>query len=164
MLKLPIRYLPKNLTKKDKTKYKNELIKSRRLYKLGKYHKRTKVKSFKTKKSTHIKNAEKMYKIKNMTINNGLVKKTGCSKQTLKKIVNKGMGAYYSSGSRPNQSAESWGLARLASAITGAKASVVDNSILRSGCKKTSKALQLSNKAVSKKYGKTLRRTPKIKV
>lgn len=164
MLKLPIRYLPKRLTKKDKIKYKNELIKSRKMYRLGKYHKRKTVKSFTNKKSSHIENAEKMYGIKNMTINNNLVKKTGCSKQTLKKIVSKGMGAYYSSGSRPNQTAESWGLARLASSITGAKASVVDNSILKSGCKKNSKALILSNKAVSKKYGKTLRRTPKIKV
>ena len=35
-----------------------------------------------------------------------LSKKTGCSIKTLKKIVKKGMGAYYSSGSRPNQTRE----------------------------------------------------------
>ena len=61
----------------------------------------------------------------------------------LEKIVNNGRGAYYSSGSRPNQTAESWGLARLASAITGANACKVDYDILLMGCKPTSKPLQL---------------------
>ena len=68
---------------------------------------------------------------------------------------------HFSSGSRPNQTAESWGLARLASSITGAKASVIDNHILEEGCKKNSKALKLSRKAIIK-YGKTLRKSPKI--
>ena len=54
-------------------------------------------------------------------------KKTGCSIEALKKIVNKGEGAYYSSGSRPNQTSHSWGYARLASAITGGKAAAVDS-------------------------------------
>ena len=40
--------------------------------------------------------------------------------------MKKGQGAYYSSGSRPNQSAHSWGYARLASAITGGKSAAVD--------------------------------------
>ena len=74
-------------------------------------------------------------------------------KLPLEQIVNKGRGAYYSSGSRPNQTAESWGLARLASAVTGGNASIVDYHILKSGCKKTSKALKLANKTC-KKQGK----------
>ena len=45
-------------------------------------------------------------------------------------IVKKGQGAYYSSGSRPNQTGHSWGRARLASSITGGKASAVDYKIL----------------------------------
>ena len=48
------------------------------------------------------------------------------------------MGAYHSSGSRPNQSKESWGYARLASAITGGPASKVDARslahLLEEGC------------------------------
>ena len=36
------------------------------------------------------------------------------------------LGINISSGSRPNQNAQSWGLARLASAITAGKAAAVD--------------------------------------
>jgi len=63
------------------------------------------------------------------------------------------MGAYYSSGSRPNQTAKSWGLARLASSVTGGKSSLIDYNILLNGCKKNSKALKLATK--NKKYWKT---------
>jgi len=55
-------------------------------------------------------------------INRTLVQKRVSPKPVLQKIVNKGMGAYYSSGSRPNQTPASWGIARLASAITGGPA------------------------------------------
>jgi hypothetical protein len=65
----------------------------------------------------------------------------------IEEIVNKGAGAYYASGSRPNQTPLSWGYARLASSITGNKASIVDNHILRDECKPDSLALKLSNKA-----------------
>ena len=46
--------------------------------------------------------------------------------KALKHITKKGRGAYYSSGSRPNQTAQSWARARLASALTGGNASAVD--------------------------------------
>ena len=59
-----------------------------------------------------------------------LEKATGCSIDALKKIVNKSEGAYFSSGSRPNQTAQSWGYARLASAITGGKSAAVDYKII----------------------------------
>jgi hypothetical protein len=59
--------------------------------------------------------------------------------------VKKGEGAYYSSGSRPNQTPQSWAYARLASAITGGKASLVDYSILEKGCDPRKKALKLAN-------------------
>tara|TARA_R100000231_G_scaffold112533_1_gene83426 strand:+ start:179 stop:601 length:423 start_codon:yes stop_codon:yes gene_type:complete len=45
------------------------------------------------------------------------------------KIINKGRGAYFSSGSRPNQTPESWGLARLASVILGGPSRRIDKSI-----------------------------------
>ena len=47
----------------------------------------------------------------------------------LDKILSKGRGAYYSSGSRPNQTADSWARARLASVIMGGKARQVDKEI-----------------------------------
>lgn len=58
------------------------LLKSRKMYKEGKYYTRIPVKSFKSTPSKHISEA-------------------------LEKIVKKGEGAYYSSGSRPNQTAQS---------------------------------------------------------
>ena len=39
------------------------------------------------------------------------------------------MGAYYSSGSRPNQTAESWGLARMYSYILGGPTRKIDHHI-----------------------------------
>jgi len=44
-------------------------------------------------------------------------------------IIKKGKGAFFSSGSRPNQTPFSWGLARLASVIMGGKARKVDQAI-----------------------------------
>jgi hypothetical protein len=162
-MKITKRYLPKNLTKKDRKKQSAMLKKSRRLYKKGIYYSRKPVKSYKSKKSSHILDAERIYKIKNMNINPELVKKTGCSQEALEKIVEKGEGAYYSSGSRPNQSAQSWGLARLASSITSGKAAAVDYTILEKGCKPNSKALKLAKQSKKKNgYGK--RRVPKTEL
>jgi CRISPR/Cas system CSM-associated protein Csm4 (group 5 of RAMP superfamily) len=131
-----IKYIPNSLNYQDKQKQKRELEKSKKLYKKNKYYTRKPLKSFQSKRSKHLNNVEKMYGIKQLKINNELVKKTGCSKKILKKIVNKGMGAYYSSGSRPNQTAKSWGMARLASAITGGPASKVDAHLLKQCHKK----------------------------
>ena len=46
-------------------------------------------------------------------------KVTKINKSALLAVKKKGMGAYYGSGSRPNQSAESWGMARMYSYILG---------------------------------------------
>lgn len=164
MVTVPIRYIPKNLSKKDKKKQKKELKKSRRLYKKKKYYTRKKVKSFKSKVSPHVKKAMKIYNVDKIVVNNKLAKKTGCSKRSLAKIVSKGAGAYYSSGSRPNQTAISWGRARLASSITGGKAAAVDYKILEKGCKRGSKALRLAKKSRKKhKYGKRRVKSVKLK-
>ena len=145
-MNIPVKYLPFNLTKKDKKKQAKQLKKSRSNYKKNIYFHRKKLDSFKSKKSQHIINAEKLYNIKNMKVNSTLAKKTGCSIKALNQIVKKGQGAYYSSGS--------WGYARLASSITGNKAAAVDYNILANGCKKNSKALKLANKARKKhKFG-----------
>jgi hypothetical protein len=149
------RYIPKHLSKKDKKKQYQMLNKSKKLYTKGKYYNRRNISSFKSKKSNHIQNAKKMYNINSIEPSKELSLKTGCSLQSLKKIVSKGQGAYFSSGSRPNQTAQSWGIARLASAITGGKAGAVDYNILLSGCKPKSKGRKMAEK--SKKiyrYGK----------
>lgn len=162
-MKTNLRYLPKKLTLKDKKKQARMLMKSKKLYKKGKYYTRKKVASFKSKPSQHVSHARKIYGVEKIGATNELAKATGCSKKALAKIINKGAGAYYSSGSRPNQTAQSWGVARLASAITSGKAAAVDFSILENGCKKTSKALKLAKKAV-KKHRHGTRKVPKTSV
>jgi hypothetical protein len=153
-IKFPIRYLPKNLTKKDRKKQVNMLLKSKNLYKKHKYYTRSKVNSYKHKKSSHIVDACRIYNIKTITPNQELSRKTGCSLSALNQIVKKGEGAYYSSGSRPNQTAKSWGLARLASSITSGKSAAVDYDIIKNGCDHKKKAFILANKSKQKyKYG-----------
>ena len=143
---IPNNYVPKQLTRKDKKKQKRQILKSRRQYKKKKYFTRKKVSSFKSKKSKHILKAEKIYNIKSLKLNSELSKKTKCSLTSLRQIIKKGQGAYYSSGSRPNQTAHSWAYARLASAISGGNASKVDYHILKKGCKSSSKALRLAKR------------------
>jgi hypothetical protein len=143
------RYLPSFLTRKDKKKQRNALQKSRKLYKKGQYYTRPKVASFKSKPSKHVEHARKMYGLgpkDTMGATALLARKTKCSRGALSKILSKGRGAYYSSGSRPNQTAESWAKARLASAISGGKAAAVDFSILEEGCQSDSRALRLARR------------------
>jgi len=160
--KITLRYLPKRLTRRDKKVQYDMLMKSRNLYKKGEYFTRKILPSYKSKTSKHITHAKRVYGVENVNITDELAKSTGCSKKALGEIVRKGEGAYYSSGSRPNQTAQSWGSARLASAITSGKAAAVDFSILEKGCKKNSKALRLA-KMAKKKYGNGTRRVPKAK-
>lgn len=152
---VPLRYIPKQLTRKDKDKQRKELAKSQKLYKKNKYYTRKKMKSFVGKPSKHVVKAQKLYGIDNLRVNRTLSRKTKCSLAALKKIFRKGQGAYFSSGSRPNQTPHSWAYARLASAITGGKSSAVDWNILSEFCSKNSPALKLANKSRKKyKYGR----------
>ena len=153
-IKVPVRYLPSLKEIKDAAKQVKMLMKSRRLYKKGKYYTRKPIPSYKSKPSGHVKDAERIYKVSSLTPNKELAQKTGCSIAALKKIVNKGEGAYFSSGSRPNQTAQSWGLARLGSSITAGKSAAVDYNILEKGCDHKKKAFRLAQTARKKyKYG-----------
>ena len=163
MSNIPLKYVPKKLTKKERKQQIKEIKKSRKMYKKGKYYKRKPVKSYKHKTSKHILKARKIYNTKKIKPSKELVKKTGCNMKTLKGIVNKGMGAMYSSGSRPNQTAHSWAYARLASAITGGKSAAVDFHLIKDGCKKSGKAYKLAMKSL-KKHKKGKHRVPKIKI
>jgi hypothetical protein len=158
-----LRYLPKKLTLKDKKKQIKMLKKSRKLYEKKIYYTRKNIKSFKSKKSSHILTAKKMYSVNKIGATNELAKKTKCSKESLKQIIKKGEGAYYSSGSRPNQTAQSWGIARLASSLTSGKAAAVDYSILEKGCQKNSIALKMAKQA-KKKYGHGQHKVPKVEL
>jgi len=144
-IRVPMRYVPRALSRKDRRKQIAMLKRSRRLYKRGKFYGRTtKLKSYPHVASKHTDVARRMYKIEKIVPNAALAQATNCSIGALKQIVKKGEGAFYSSGSRPNQSPQSWGYARLASAITGGKAAGVDYAILQNGCKPHSRALRLA--------------------
>ena len=128
------KYVPASLTRKDRKTQLSLLNKSRRLYKQGKYYTRKQVPSFKSVPSPHVKKAMRIYNVSSMKPSRDLAKKTGCSIKALNQIIRKGEGAYYSSGSRPNQTPQSWAYARLASAVTGGNASTVDYHILEAEC------------------------------
>lgn len=143
---IPKRYLPQQLTEKDREKQRKGLEKSRRLYKEGIYVPRPHVSSFQSKPSRHVVRAKAMYHIDHIGPTIALAKASGCPISVLKDIVRKGEGAYYSGGSRPNQTAQSWAMARLASALTGGKSAKVDFHLLRK-CNKTKKAYRYALKA-----------------
>lgn len=79
------------------------------------------------KRSSHVIKFEKKYN-KKITdedwIHKNIITRTG-----QKKIIEKAMGAYFSGGSRPNQTPSSWGYARLASVIVGGPARKIDKTI-----------------------------------
>lgn len=149
-MKIPSSYVPESLSPSDKQKQMTAIIDSRKEYDEGKYTTRKKLKSFVHKRSKHMKNAEKKY---NKEFSSLLKKIPKCSPNLQKRILRKGRGAYYSSGSRPNQTATSWALARLASAITGGPASEIDEVILKEECSRNSLPLKmlLERKSQSKK-------------
>ena len=161
--KIPIRYLPFSLSKKDKLEQIKMLQKSKKLYKKHAFYTRRKVASYKSKPSNHIVNARKLYHVDKITPNKQLAIATGCSVDALQQIVKKGEGAYFSSGSRPNQTAQSWGFARLASSITGGKSAAVDYDILDKGCGHNKRAFILANRA-KRKYGYGHSSTKKVAI
>jgi len=116
--KVPKRYIPKSLSKEDKKKQEKSLLSKK---------KRPTVKSFKSKPSTHVEKFKKKYG-KTMDdkkfINDNIITYAG-----QKKIIEKGIAAYYGGGSRPNQTPASWSKARLASVIMFGNAFKVDSAI-----------------------------------
>lgn len=149
---IPKRYLPAQLSEKDRRRQKKGIQNSRRLYRQGIYVPRPHV-TFKSKPSPHVKRAKFIFQVENIFPTRELAKATGCPLAVLKGIVKKGEAAYYSGGSRPNQTAQSWAIARLASALTGGKASKVDFHLLRK-CNPTKKAYRyaIKPKSLSKKW------------
>ena len=164
-IKLPTKYLPSLKEIKDSAKQVKMLMKSRKQYKKGKFFTRKKLTSYKSKPSNHVTDARKIYGIENVAPNKELARKTGCSLSALKQIVRKGQGAYFSSGSRPNQTSQSWGLARLASSITAGKSAAVDYDILEKGCDHNKKAFLLAKKTRKKyKFGHSKTRKTAVNV
>jgi len=115
--KIKKEYVPNSLSASDRKKQ----IKS-----IKDKTERPKVK-FETKRSSWVEKFENKYGYK---INQkAKIAKEIISKEGIEQILSKGKGAYYSAGSRPNQTATSWSLARLASVILGGPARRIDKKI-----------------------------------
>ena len=117
-MSIPKKYLPDSLTKEDKEKQKKSIEEGKD---------RPKVDSFKSRRSKWVIQFEKKYGTNIM--DDDFIIKNIISKEGLKQILAKGMAAYYSSGSRPNQTKESWCRARLASVILDGPARKIDKNI-----------------------------------
>lgn len=115
---IPKKYVPKSLSKEDRKK---------QIESIKKGTDRPKVKSFQSKRSSFVERFEKKYGFK--ITNKSRIAKEIISKEGIEQILSKGRGAYYSGGSRPNQTPSSWAYARLASVIMGGKARQVDKDI-----------------------------------
>ena len=117
-VKVPAKYVPKTLSESDKKKQIKSILEKKD---------RPKVDSFKSKRSSWVEKFEKKYnhKITNKKwINDNLLKNKG-----QEEILAKGRGAYYSSGSRPNQTPSSWAYARLGSVLMNGPARKIDKKI-----------------------------------
>ena len=129
-MSIPKQYLA-GLSKKDRKIQEAALKMAKEKYNKKIYVSRPQLKSFKSKPSRHIIDFYKKYNIKisHKTLPE-IAKKTGIPQSALKKVIEKGKGAYYSSGSRPNQTAHSWAYARLASFLLGRGAYKIDKHVL----------------------------------
>jgi hypothetical protein len=141
--KIPRRYAPRSLSRKDRKAQLKAIRRSQRAYKRGEYYERPNMKSFRSKESKWVRAAKKKFGVDAIVPSKKLAKASGCTRKAMRKIVEKGEGAYYSAGSRPNQTGASWGRARLASALVGGPTARIDWHILKNGCKKHGKTRRL---------------------
>ena len=124
--KFPKQYLER-LSPKDKRKQLRSLRKLKSAYKQGRYLNRPKLKSYKKKESGWTAKFHKLYpEAKTIKQVSRAVK---IPEKALREIIKKGRGAYYSSGSRPNQTADSWGKARMYAYILGSPTRRVDHHV-----------------------------------
>ncbi len=119
----------KGLSKRDINRQKRNIKTARKSYKKGKYVDRPKLKSYKKKESGWTAKFHKRYP-EAKTIPQ-IARATGIPAKALNAVKRKGMGAYYSSGSRPNQTAHSWGMARMYSYILGGPTRKIDREITK---------------------------------
>ena len=124
--KYPKKYTAK-LSREDRIRQLKALGKLKKAYSKGKYNDRPKLKSYKKKESGWTAKFHKLYpethSIKEIS------KVVKIPEKALKEVIKKGKGAYYSSGSRPNQTASSWGKARMYAYILGSPTRRVDHHI-----------------------------------
>lgn len=126
---IPQKYYKGIKSTKETKQQLNSIKKSIESYSKKVYIDRPKLKTYKNKKSNYIIQFNEAYGI-SITDKKAVAKLTGVTIKAQERIIKKGKGAYYSSGSRPGQSSSSWAYARLASVIMGGKAKKYDQHIL----------------------------------
>lgn len=145
--RIPEKYLPKSLSPEDRAKQRRSIEEQTDRPRVDYPERRSKwVVAFERKYGTPITN--------DRYINTHLLTHAG-----IRRVLDKGRGAYYSSGSRPNQTPESWARARLASVILGGPARDVDRDIWNRFSRE--EKLRRSKDQKTPKTPKTLK-TPKI--
>ena len=132
------KYMPSWLSALDKARVQENISSARRAYPYA-FIDRVPVPSYISRRSRHIHKAEMIY---GKSFDELLKKVPLCSKDLQDEILAKGRGAYYSSGSRPNQTSTSWARARFASAISGGPAAIIDKKIILRHCAKNSLPVQ----------------------
>jgi len=115
---LPKKYVPASLSTQDKKKQVKSIVEGTV---------RPKVESFKPRRSRFVIAFEKRYGTK--ITDDKFISKNIIAQKGIDEILDKGRGAYFSGGSRPNQTPESWARARLASVIMNGNARKVDMAI-----------------------------------
>ena len=131
------KYAPASLSEADRKKQKQNIKNSKQAYEKGKYIDRPQLKSAEAKESKYTKQIEKKFGEGNTSkedIARILSKGNKARKKELMngfdEIFDKGKGAYYSSGSRPNTSAHQWGYARVFSVLLGGPSRNIDKKIV----------------------------------
>jgi len=116
--KMPPKTIPKKYTAGLKGKEKKAQVKS---IKEGKPRPKTSAKSKRGQSTIAFdrRYGAQLDKMKGGRSKKNIAKVTGIPYGALNTVYKKGEGAYFSSGSRPNQTKDSWGRARMYSYITG---------------------------------------------
>ena len=111
---IPKRYLPDTLSKADRQKQIKSIFE-------GKERPKTDVKKRQSSFTIDFNKryGERLDKMKGGKSIKNLAKVVNLPEKALKEVFKKGEGAYYSSGSRPNQTPSSWAYGRLYSYILG---------------------------------------------
>ena len=111
---IPKKYIPDTLKGKDRTAQIKSIFE-------GKLRPETKVKSRKSKYTTKFdkKYGEALDLMKGKRSKKNIAKITGIPFKAIDEVYKTGEGAFFSSGSRPNQSPQSWGRGRLYGYIMG---------------------------------------------
>lgn len=111
---------------RDKKQREEEILRQRAAYKQGRYVDPKRYPEVPEKKSDWTEQWRQRHPDTPITNLAAVSRLTKIPLHRLKQVVAKGRGAFYSSGSRPNQSASSWAYARLASVLLGGPALQVD--------------------------------------